>query len=62
MDRSEQLRALLSTLPERERRVVVLRIDGLTFRQIGVELEIHWTAAQRVLRRAIWRLQQRTTR
>lgn len=56
MDRREQLRELIATLPERERRVVVLRMAGKTYREIGAEMGIYWTRAWALMKKACERM------
>ena len=56
-ERREQLAAALRTLPESQREVVVLKVDGeLTFEQIGATLSISANTAASRYRYALERL------
>jgi RNA polymerase sigma-70 factor (ECF subfamily) len=51
-DRRARVRAALSTLPERERRMLLLRCEGFSYREIGDTLGIHEASVGTLLARA----------
>lgn len=62
VENREALAAMLSTLPERERRIVMLRFfGGMTQSQIAVEIGISQMHVSRLLSRSLTRLRQGLT-
>ncbi len=55
-ERGERLRAVFSALPERERRCLFLRAEGLTYRDIAQALSVSLGSVSKAVSRALTRL------
>jgi len=55
-DRVDRLRLAIATLPDRQRRVMELTLDGLEPGEIGRRIGLHWRKAQAIKMAAIRRL------
>jgi RNA polymerase sigma-70 factor (ECF subfamily) len=55
-ERRRRLRAVVAALPDRERRCLVLRSEGLTYREIATALSLSLGAVAKSLARAMTRL------
>jgi RNA polymerase sigma factor (sigma-70 family) len=52
-DSCQRVRSAIDRLPERERRILLLRAEGYSYREIAVALELHEASVGTLLARAV---------